>query len=119
MTFNELQEKYNSHKAVCVVCGKSLETSQEAGPLGQYFVMDKDGNFYCTDCDIDFEDGDDRIFDPYEECLDDCTLEEILEKLSGILDQAYEFAGDSDEKSYICKVEDALWHNLREAGLIK
>lgn len=119
MTFNELQEKYNSHKAVCSVCGKSLETSKEAGPIGQYFVLDKEGNFYCTDCDIDFEDCDDRIFDPDEEPLDECSLDELLNKLSGILDMAYEYAEDSDEKSYICKVEDALHNNLRKAGLIK
>jgi hypothetical protein len=116
MTFNELQVKYNSHKANCAVCGKSLDAEE---PLGLYFVLDKAGNFYCMDCDSIFEDGDERIFEPDEEFFDDCTLEELLNKLSGILDQAYEYAADSDEKSYICKVEDALHDNLRKAGLIK
>lgn len=119
MTYNELKEKYNSHKANCAVCGKTLETSDAAGALGQYFVLDKEGNFYCADCDIDFEDGDDRIFDPDEECFDECPLDELLNKLSGILDMAYEYTDDSDERSYICKVEDALHNNLRKAGLIK
>ena len=70
-------------------------------------------------CDIDFEDGDERIFDPDDEPLDECSLDELLNKLSGILDMAYEYTDDSDERSYICKVEDALWDNLRKAGLIK
>jgi hypothetical protein len=27
------------------------------------FVLDKDGNYYCSNCDVIFEDGDSRIYD--------------------------------------------------------
>lgn len=119
MTFDELNEKYkNTKKGYCACCGQTLEAFG-GNSLGDFFVMDKEGNFYCTECDTEFEDGDSRIFDPDEEFFDDCSLEELLDKLSGILDQAYEFAEDDEEKSYICKVEDALHDNLRKAGLIK
>lgn len=119
MTFNELQEKYNSHKAVCSVCGKSLETSEEAGPIGQYFVLDKNGNFYCTDCDSEFEDGDERIFDTFEKPVNEYSLDEILNAISGIFDFAYECEIDEKERAYICDVENALYTTLKDAGLIK
>lgn len=117
MTHQELIDKYNSTKGHCHCCGQVLMTAGNA--LGDFFVMDKEGHFYCTECDTDFEDGDERIFNPDEECLDDCSIDELLNKLSGILDQAYEFASDDEEKDYICKVEDALHNALRKAGLIK
>ena len=44
------------------------------------------------------------------ENLNECTLKELLEKLSGILDMAYEFTDDREERDYICNVENAL-HN--------
>lgn len=55
----------------------------------------------------------------YEENLDNDSLEELLDRLCGILDNAYEYAEDDDEKDYICRVEDALRDKLRKAGLIK
>ncbi len=55
----------------------------------------------------------------YEENLDNDSLEELLDRLSDILDNAYEYAEDDDEKDYICRVEDALRDKLRKAGLIK
>jgi hypothetical protein len=54
-----------------------------------------------------------------EKELIDCTLTELLDKLNGILDMAYEYSEDSEEKEYICKVEDTLRDQLREAGLIE
>ena len=119
MTFNELQIKYNSHKAVCSVCGKSLETSEEAGPIGQYFVLDKNGNFYCSDCDSEFEDGDERIFDTFEKPVNEYGLDEILNAVSGIFDFTYECEHDENERIYICAVEAALHKYLKEKDLIK
>ena len=52
------------------------------------------------------------------ENLNECTLEELLEKLSGILDMAYEYVEDQEERDYICEVENALHDHLRKAGLI-
>lgn len=66
---------------------------------------------YCVELDNE------EIAD--EANLDDDSLEELLDKLSGILDSAYEYAEDDDEKDYICRVEDALRNKLRKAGLIK
>lgn len=117
MTHKELVEKYNSRGGVCAKCGMTLLTTGNA--LGEYFVMDRDGKFYCADCDEEFEDGDERIFTPDEECFEDCTLDELLDKLSGILDQAYEFSEDESEREYICAVEDALHSCLKKMGVIK
>ena len=59
-----LKERYNSTKGVCAHCGCSLE-SWCGSPLGSVFVMDKEGNFYCANCEIFiFEDGDERIYEP-------------------------------------------------------
>ena len=52
------------------------------------------------------------------ENLNECTLKELLEKLSGILDMAYEFTDDSEEREYICDVENALHDYLRQKGLL-
>lgn len=46
---------------LCHCCGTLLETAH-GDPLINYFVMDVQGNFYCTDCDSRFEDGDERIY---------------------------------------------------------
>lgn len=66
MTKVELMKSYNSQKDECCECGCLLTASTY---LGQFFVMDCDGNFYCTDCEDKFEAGDERIFEPdlYEE----------------------------------------------------
>lgn len=61
---------------------------------------------------------DERIVNPDEENLEDCTLQELLDKLSGILDMAYEFAEDDEEKDYICNVENALHERLRQEGVL-
>lgn len=120
MTYKELIDKYNSTGDCCCKCGQVLLTT--GGPLGDFFVMDNDGRFYCTECDKEFEDGDERIFvldeDEDEENLEDCTLSELLDKLSGILDQAYEFAEDEEERAYICNVENALHERLRQEGVL-
>ncbi len=57
----DLMERYNCHKAYCRECGRFLTSAQ---PLGSVFVMDTNGDFYCSFCDDEFEDGDDRIFEP-------------------------------------------------------
>lgn len=54
-----------------------------------------------------------------EKSLKDCTLEELLDKLSGIFDQAYELAESAEERNYICDVEDALHERLRQEGVLK
>ena len=71
MTKTELIKRYNSNKDECYKCGCLLTASS---CLGQFFVMDYDGNFYCTSCDKEFDaDGDERIFEPelYEEDEDE------------------------------------------------
>ena len=45
-------------------------------------------------------------------------LEEILNKVGGIFDSAYEFAADEEEKEYINSVEQELHEYLLEEGLI-
>ena len=124
MTRQELIDKYNSTKGVCCKCGATLSATIS---LGHFFVMDKQGQFYCTECDGEFEDGDERVFNPDEEDisnpdeenLEDCTVQELLEKLSGILDMAYEYAEDEEERDYICNVENALHERLRQEGVLK
>ena len=67
LTKGELDRLYNSSKNYCCKCGCALEDINDQ--LGSVFVLDKRGNFYCMDCDIEFEDGDERIYEPdlYEE----------------------------------------------------
>lgn len=58
----ELIKLYKSHKQYCTVCGMALLV--ENGVLGDYFVLDKEGQYYCTACeDKTFELGDERIFE--------------------------------------------------------
>lgn len=45
----------------CHCCGMLLLASH-GHKLSDFFVMDIQGHFYCTDCDVIFEDGDERIF---------------------------------------------------------
>lgn len=52
------------------------------------------------------------------ENLNECTLKELLEKLSGILDMAYEFTDDHEERDYICNVENALHNCLMQKGVL-
>lgn len=63
----DLLKLYHSHTNVCCKCGRILEDAN--GELGSVFVLDHNGNFYCMDCDKEFEDGDERIFEAefYEE----------------------------------------------------
>lgn len=58
-----MHERYNVTAAYCKDCGRLLK-SEFGEPLGHYFVMDKGGNFYCTICENQFEDGDERIYEP-------------------------------------------------------
>ena len=57
---SDLQKKYDTTGDICCVCGMALLTTGD--PLGDYFVMDKNGKFYCTNCDCIFEEGDKRIY---------------------------------------------------------
>ena len=50
--------------------------------------------------------------------LNECTLKELLKKLSGILDMAYEFTDDPEERDYICDVENALYNCLMQKGVL-
>ena len=118
MIYKELLEKYNSRKAKCAVCGKTLTTFDDE-PLGLYFVLDKNGNFYCTDCDSEFEDYDSRIFDVSKKPVEEYDIDELLNAISGIFDFAYENEYDENERIYICSVEATLYKKLKEAGLIK
>ena len=45
-------------------------------------------------------------------------LKEIMNKVNGIFDSAYEFAADEEEKEYISSVEQELYEYLLEKGLI-
>lgn len=69
MEFKELYEKLHSKHGFCCKCGCELEDCTGIG-LGNIFILDIDGNFYCTDCDGEFEDGDERIVDgDFFECI--------------------------------------------------
>lgn len=57
-----LKKLYRQSKSRCCKCGCSLETVP-GFPLGTMFVLDKSGNYYCSNCDVIFEDGDSRIYD--------------------------------------------------------
>ena len=118
MVFKELFKRYNSKKAKCAICGKTLISFGDE-PLGLYFVLDKSGNFYCTDCDSEFEDGDNRIFDASEKPVEEYDIEELLIAINGIFDFAYECEYDENERIYICEVEAALHKYLKEKELIK
>lgn len=48
----------------------------------------------------------------------DKRLDEILNKVNGIFDQAYEAAADDEEKEYINQVEMELHNYLKEKGLL-
>ena len=50
--------------------------------------------------------------------MKDKRLEEILNKVSGIFDSAYEFTEDAEEQEYINSVEQELREYLLEKGLI-
>lgn len=60
MTRTELLKKYHSRFEHCCKCGAALSATIS---LGHFFIMDYNGNFYCTECDQEFLDGDERIFD--------------------------------------------------------
>ena len=74
MTNGELKKLYNIRKATCCNCGCGLEALM---PLGTVFVLDVYGNYYCSDCNHIFEDGDERIYDEdiYEDEDDDYEIE--------------------------------------------
>lgn len=57
----DLIARAKSRKAYCCNCGRALESVSI--PLADVFVMDKEGNFYCMNCDSVFDDVDERIFD--------------------------------------------------------
>jgi hypothetical protein len=60
-----LREAYNTMtQAYCAGCGCLLHTNSREDVLSNYFIMDKEANFYCTECEQDFADGDERIYSP-------------------------------------------------------
>lgn len=61
-----LEKTYHSTSGFCRVCGVHLET-EWGEPLGRYFVMDKNGCFYCMNCDRRFGEGDEEIYVPEED----------------------------------------------------
>ena len=67
-SMNKLRKLYNSKRATCCVCGCGIES---ALPLGSIFVLSRKGDFYCSNCDSIFEDGDEDIFDDFEDEWDD------------------------------------------------
>lgn len=60
MKIKSLLKLYHSHKANCCKCGCALESDDD---LGSVFVLDYNGKFYCMNCDSEFEDVDERIFE--------------------------------------------------------
>lgn len=68
MSKTALLKKYHSRFDHCCKCGAALSATIS---LGYFFVMDYNGNFYCSECDQEFLDGDERIFELDEECEDD------------------------------------------------
>ena len=56
-----LEKTYRSTSGFCRICGIHLKT-EWGEPLGRYFVMDKNGCFYCMNCDKHFNEGDERIY---------------------------------------------------------
>ena len=56
-----LEKAYHSTSGFCRVCGVHLRT-EWGEPLGRYFVMDKNGCFYCMNCDKQFDEGDEEIY---------------------------------------------------------
>lgn len=60
-----LREAYNTiTQAHCAGCGCLMYTHEKDDVLSNYFIMDREANFYCTDCEKDFADGDERIYSP-------------------------------------------------------
>ena len=50
--------------------------------------------------------------------MKDKRLDEILNKVSGVFDSAYEFAADEEEREYINEVQYELHKYLLEKGLL-
>ena len=73
MRREELLRRANSHQAFCCNCESVLLSTY--APIAAVFIMDKKGNFYCKDCDSEFVDGDERIFDLDIECEDQMECE--------------------------------------------
>ena len=61
-----LRETYNKTRGQCCMCGTHISTAYNE-PLGRYFVMDRQGRFYCTHCDNHFDDCDEEIYVPEED----------------------------------------------------
>ena len=60
---SNLQVRYNTTRANCCMCGCTLE-SLTGLPLGDIFVMDVQGRFYCFGCDSVFDPFDENIYVP-------------------------------------------------------
>lgn len=77
----DLRSLYYAPDAFCCKCGTHL--SDKNHMVGSVFVMDKCGNFYCMNCDKEFKDGDERIFEP-EFC--EAEGKEIAERIIDDID---------------------------------
>lgn len=62
----DLQKRFNINRGNCCMCGCELETPTDL-PLGEIFVMDVQGKFYCFGCDSIFDVFDERIYEPDED----------------------------------------------------
>ena len=55
-----LRKSYLSRKAECCKCGCAIEAHDS---LGMFFVLDRQGRYYCANCDGEFADFDERIYE--------------------------------------------------------
>ena len=107
---NRLEKLYHGNKNICCKCGCTLETMNDI-PLGEVFVMDKEGKFYCMGCDEIFEDGDERIYEP-EFDISEMNIYEVMDSLSGLLDGLVEYMGpecDENELNRIAEIESRIY----------
>ena len=80
--------------------------------------MDKEGRFYCADCDEIFEDGDERIYEP-EFDISEMGIYEVMDRLSGLLDSLVEYKGsecDGEELDYIGQIEDRIYQFIKKCA---
>lgn len=114
MNAQDLRKLYFSKKSNCCVCNRNLIDATGSG-LGSVFVLDKDGNFYCTEHDDNFQSGDSRIFDTYKAEL---TTDEfnLLNKIATKTKMDCWFHLDNDEGGdYVYDLEEGEIIEIRDA----
>jgi predicted SprT family Zn-dependent metalloprotease len=62
----KMEKIYHRTSDYCCQCGTHISTAY-GEPLGRYFVMDKNGCFYCMNCDKHFGEGNEEIYVPIED----------------------------------------------------